>query len=206
MLTEKQLKRYADVLWWGLTTARKSPFKKHDIVAIRYNAPAVKLAEILYAKLLTKEIHPIQRINPTPAMERHFYELSSNKQLVFLPPGEKEMMSRLNGSIFLYAPQSITHLSDIDPKKIGRTAVAQKALRDIANQREARGIFSWTLCVFPTAELAEHAGLTIEEYTQQIVKACFLNKTDPESHWRNIYKNAQSIKKWLNAMDVDYGD
>ncbi len=113
-------------------------------------------------------------------------------------------MSRLNGSIFLYAPESITHLSDIDPEKIGKTAVAQKTLRDIANQREARGTFSWTLCVFPTAELAGHAGLSLPEYTRQIVKACFLNKTDPESHWRNIYKNAQSIKKWLNAMDVDH--
>ncbi|MCP5103507.1 MAG: aminopeptidase, partial [bacterium] len=69
---------------------------------------------------------------------------SSSKQLIFLPPGEKKLMSRINGSIFLYAPESITHLSDIDPKKIGKTAVAQKALRDIANQREARGAFSWT--------------------------------------------------------------
>jgi aminopeptidase len=204
MFTSKQLQRYADVLWWGLTTARTSPFKKNDIVVIRYNKPAIELAEILYAGLLEKGIHPIQRMNPTPAMERCFYSISSGKQLVFLPPGEKELVSRLNGSIFLYAPESITHLSDIDPKKIGKTAVAQKALRDIANQREARGAFSWTLCVFPTAELAEHAGLSLAEYTRQIVKSCFLNKTDPESHWRAIYKNAQSIKKWLNAMDVDY--
>jgi len=204
MFTEKQLQRYADVLWWGLTTARTSPFKENDIVAIRYNSPAVKLAESLYAKLLARGIHPIQRMNPTPAMERHLYLLSSDSQLVFLPPGEKELMSRLNGSIFLYAPESITHLSDIDSNKIGKTAVAQKTLRDITNQREARGTFSWTLCVFPTAELAEHAGLSLQEYTRQIVKACFLNKTDPESHWRNIHKNAQSIKKWLNAMDVDH--
>ena len=113
-------------------------------------------------------------------------------------------MSRLNGSIFLYAPESITHLSDIDPQKIGKTAVAQKALRDIGNQREARGAFSWTLCVFPTAELAEHADRSLAEYTRQIVKSCFLNKMDPVSHWQDIYKNAQSIKKWLNSMDVDY--
>lgn len=204
MFTRKQLERYADVLWWGLTTARSSPFKKNDIVAIRYNAPAVKLAEILYAKLLAAGIHPVQRMNPTPAMERDFYLLSSSKQLVFLPPGEKELMSSLNGSILLYAPESITHLSEIDPKKIGKTAVAQKTLRDIANRREARGTFSWTLCVFPTAELAQHAGLSLDEYTRQIVKACFLNKTDPESHWRNIHKKAQSIKRWLNAMNVDY--
>jgi len=204
MFTIKQLQRYADVLWWGLTTARTSPFQKNDIVVIRYNKPAVELAEILYGKLVGMGIHPVQRMNPTPAMERYFYSISSGKQLVFLPPGEKELMSRLNGSIFLYAPESITHLSDIDPKKIGKTAVAQKVLRDIANQREASGAFSWTLCVFPTAELAEHAGLSLDEYTRQITKACFLNKTAPNSHWRRIYINAQSIKKWLNAMNVDH--
>jgi len=204
MFTPKQLQRYAEVLWWGLSTARPTPFKKNDIVLIRYNGPAVRLAEILYGKLLAMGLHPVQRMNPTPAMERDFFQISSTKQLVFLPPGEKELMSRLSGSIFLYAPESITHLSDIDPNKIGKTAVAQKVLRDIANQREARGAFSWTLGVFPTAELAEHAGLSLDEYARQISKACFLNKTDPESHWRKIYKNAQSLKKWLNAMDVAY--
>jgi aminopeptidase len=60
------------------------------------------------------------------------------------------------------------------------------------------------LCVFPTAKLAEHAGLSLDEYTRQIVRTCFLNKTDPVSHWRGIHKNAQTIKKWLNAMDVAY--
>lgn len=89
MLTAKQLQRYADVLWWGLTTARKVPFKKNDIVLIRYNRPAVRLAEILYAKLLELGIHPVQRMNPSPAMEKSFYELSSGKQLVFLPPEKR---------------------------------------------------------------------------------------------------------------------
>ena len=113
-------------------------------------------------------------------------------------------MSRLNGSINLYAPESITHLSDIDPKKIGKTAVAQKALRDILNRRETRGSFGWTLCVFPTAELAEQAGISLEEYTRQICQACFLNKRAPVSEWQHIYKNAQSIKNWLNSMRVKY--
>jgi aminopeptidase len=204
MLTERQLQRYADILWWGLKTARKKPFKKNDIVAIRYNLAAIRLAEVLYAKLLSGGIHPVQRMHPTAAMERHFYLLSSHGQLVFLPPGEKELMSRLNGSIFLYAPESITHLSDVDPQKIGKTAVAQKALRDILNQREARGTFSWTLCVFPTVELARHAGLSMDEYIRQIVKACFLDKTAPVDHWQLIYKRAQSIKKWLNSLKVKY--
>jgi len=204
MFTAKQLERYADVLWWGLTTARTSPFKKNDIVLIRYQRPAAKLAEILYARLLAGGYHPVQRMNPTTMMERQFYLLATNRQLVFLPPGEKELMSQLNGSIFLYAPESITHLSDIDPDKIGKAAVAQKKLRDILNRRESRGTFSWTLCVFPTAELAGQAGLSLEDYTRQIIKACFLNKTAPVSEWQRVYRNAQSIKKWLNSLRVAY--
>jgi aminopeptidase len=204
MLTERHLQRYADILWWGLKTARKRPFKQNDIVAIRFHLPAIRLAEILYENLLSRGIHPIQRLNQTAEMERQFYSLAAPKQLVFLPPGEKELMSRLNGSIFLYAPESITHLSNIDPQKIGKTAVSQKILRDILNQREARGSFSWTLCVFPTQELARHAGLSMEEYIRQIIKACFLDKRAPVDHWQLIYKRGQSIKRWLNSLKVKY--
>ena len=59
------------------------------------------------------------------------------------------MSAKLNGSIFLYALQSLTHLRDIDPRKIGKATVAQKQLRDILTRREAQGDFSWTLCVYP---------------------------------------------------------
>jgi len=204
MFTDKQLERYADVLWWGLTTARTSRFKKNDIVLIRYQQPAIKLAEILYTRLLAGGYHPVQRMSPTTLMERQFYLLATDRQLVFLPPGEKELMSRLNGSIFLYAPESITHLSDIDPAKIGKAAVAQKNMRDILNRRESRGAFSWTLCVFPTAELARQAGLSLEDYTRQIIKACFLNKTTPVSAWQQVYREAQSVIKWLNSLSVEY--
>jgi aminopeptidase len=202
LLTEKQLQRYADVLWWGLTTARKESFKKNDIVLIRYSKSAIRLAEVLHAGLLSRGMHPVQRMNPTATMEKDFYARSSDRQLVFLPPGDKELMSRLNGSIILHAPESITHLSGIDPGRIGKTIVAQKTLRNILNRREARGVFSWTLCIFPTAELAKQAGISPEEYSRQVAKACFLGKTDPVSGWREIYKNARSIKKWLNSMEI----
>jgi aminopeptidase len=204
MFTKKQLERYADVLWWGLTTAKKVAFKKNDIVLIRYNSSAVELAEVLYAGLLSRGMHPVQRVSPSATMEKDFYLHSSNRQLVFIPPGEKELMSRLNGSIYLHAPESITHLSAVAPQKIGKTTVAQKALRDILNRREARGSFSWTLCIFPTAELAGQAGLSLEDYTRQVVKACFLSKSDPITEWRHIYNNARSIKKWLNSMKVKF--
>ena len=204
MLTDKQLERYSDVLWWGLKTARKESYKKNDIVLIRYNRPAVRLAEIVYAGLLARGLHPVQRMNPTIAMEKDFYARSTNRQLVFLAPGEKELMSRINGSIFLHAPESVTHLKSIDPRKIAKTAVARNSLRGILNRREAGGHFSWTLCMYPTDELANQAGISLKEYSRQIARACFLGKTDPISEWRRIYRNAGKIKKWLNSLKINF--
>jgi aminopeptidase len=44
----------------------------------------------------------------------------------------------------------------------------------------------------------------LRDYTDQIVTACFLNRTSPVSHWQNVFKNATSIKKWLNSMKVNF--
>ena len=176
MLTQKHLERYADVLLWGLKTARAERFKKDDIVLIRYDLPALKLAEVLYPRLLDMGIHPIVRMSLTESMEKDFYERSNPKQLVFKSPGDLELISSLSGNISLRAPNSITHLSCVEPSRIGKAAVARKYLGDILDKREAEGLFGWTLCIYPTGELAGHAGLSLEEYTDQIIKACFLNK------------------------------
>jgi len=203
VFTEKQLDRYAEVLLWGLKKARSRRFKKNDLILIRYHRPALRLAEILFAKILAMGMHPLQRMIPTPVMERDFFRLSNPRQLIFQSPGDKTLFQKLNGSIFLHAPESITHLRDIDPKKIGKAAVAAKGLRDILNKRDETGDFGWTLCTFPTPELARHAGLSPADYTAQIVSACFLNRTSPLDQWDKIFNDAIKIKKWLNAMQVD---
>ena len=204
MFTERHLNRYADVLLWGLKTSRSGRFKKDDIVLIRYHIPANRLAEIVYAKLLDRGMNPVLRMNLTATMEQNFFKLANNKQIVFQPPGEEELFKKLNGGIFLHAPESITHLSDVDPKKIGKAAVARKYLRDILDERDQAGAFGWTLCNYPTKEQARHAGLSLRAYADQIVKACFLNRTSPVSHWQNVLKNSTSIKKWLNSMKVKF--
>jgi aminopeptidase len=204
MLTDRQIERYADVLIWGLKTARARALQKNDIVAVRFNLPAVRLAEKLHAKLLVRGVHPVLRFMATPVMEQDFYALATGTQLTFSPPGEKRLLRQLNGSIMIHAPQSLTHLRDINPAKIGKAAVSQKKLRDILTRREALGKYSWTLCMFPTRALAKHANVSVEAYTRQIAKACFLNKTAPVARWQEIYRNAKTIKKWLNSLKVHH--
>lgn len=204
MLSDRHLDRYADVLLWGLRTARRKPFRKGDVILVRFNLDAVRLAEVIEKRLLETGLNPVRRLNPTPAMEKNFFQLANRRQLVFDPPGEAELYRRLNGSVFLHAPASITHLSTVDPKKISRFTLSKKYLRDILEEREQAGRFGWTLCMLPTAELAAQAGMTETAYSSQIVKACFLNRRDPVAEWKRIHREAAAIKKWLNSLPVSH--
>jgi aminopeptidase len=202
ILTTKELEKYADVLLWGLSTARKTKFRKGDIILIQYERPAIQLAEVLFRKIVGMGMHPVQRMGLTFGMEQGFYEKANDKQLVFVPPGEKELYGNVNGRIFLRAPESLTHLKDIDPERIGQVLVSRKPLKDILDKREEGGFYSWTLCTFPTQELARQAKTTIRHYTTQIMKACYLDKKDPVQEWRSILKSVQDIKKWMNSLKI----
>ncbi len=202
MLTDKELEKYADVLLWGLKTAKKGTLKKKEIVLLQYEPPALKLAELLYGRLLDLGIYPVQRMGLTFGMEYAFYEKANEKQLTFLTPGDKELYQNINGRIFLRAPESLTHLKDIDPLKIGKVLVSRKPLKDILDKREEERRYSWTLCTLPTPELAKQAKMTLRQYTDQIIKGCYLDKSDPVGEWKDIHKNVTDIKKWLNSLKV----
>lgn len=204
MLTKKQLDKYADVLLWGLKAARSRKFKRGDVVLVQFDLPAVQLAEILQGKLLDMGMNPVMRSGLTPVMEHTFYEKANNKQLVFRGSWQDDLYKNINGRIYLHAPASLTHLADIDPKRIGKVAVAMKPLRDIMRNKEEQGALGWTLCMMPTEELAKKAKLSLRQYTSQIIKACYLDKPDPVGAWKSVFKDAVAIKKWMNSLDVTY--
>ncbi|MFW6179282.1 MAG: aminopeptidase, partial [Desulfohalobiaceae bacterium] len=80
----------------------------------------------------------------------------------------------------------------------------RKQLRDILEDRENQREFGWTLCLLTTEELANNAGLNQEEYTEQIIKACYLDHPRPVQKWQEILEAAQEIKHWLNSLEINY--
>ncbi|MCX7678537.1 MAG: aminopeptidase [Spirochaetes bacterium] len=203
MLTNEQLDKYADVILWGLFTSRPKPFRKYDVILLRYDHDALPLAERVFMRLIEMKMNVIPRSLLTPTMERAYYEYSDSRLRSFVGLWDKNLFEAMNGNIFLSAPQSLTHLKDIDPQKITEVARARKKLREIMERREEKGLVGWTLCTLPTRELAKQAKLSLNEYTTQIVKACFLDEKDPVSRWKEIYTHAGEIKKWLTAMKIN---
>lgn len=200
MLNDRHMERYADVLLWGLKTSRRGRYKKGDVVLIQYDHPALKLAELLFDRIIAAGMNPVQRMGLTIGMERSFYGKAGGRQLIFQAPGEKEFLGNLHGRIYLHAPESLTHLQEIDPSRISKVQVARKSLRDILERREQEGLHGWTLCTLPTQELAAQAHTTPEVYTGQIIRACYLDRKDPVGKWEAIRQEATAIKRWLGGL------
>ncbi|MEK9168502.1 MAG: aminopeptidase [Patescibacteria group bacterium] len=207
MLTTTELNKYADVLIWGLETARAGmggKYKKGDIIHVSYNLDALKLAEVLYRKLLQKGFNVIMRMNDTPKMDFDFFDVADKNQLKFLSPWSKSLYNHLNGLIALSAPASLTHLSGVDPKKLTIPSKARKPLNKIRDKREQSGKFGWTLCLMPTEALAKQSKMPLKKYAEEIVKACYLDKPNPVKIWKDLSRKSKAIKERLNNLNIDY--
>lgn len=202
MLSASQLKKYADVLLWGLEIAREQPLKPRQSVLLRADLAAMPLVELLYAKILEHGAFPILRLNAPEAIDRTFFNLANEDQLGFVAYGEEELLNNVQGLISIRAPKSLTHLQKINSAKLAYFAKSRAHLKNITNRREAEGLYSWCLTIYPTPELAAYAGLTPEAYTKQIVKACYLNAKDPVARWHETFAQVNKVKQWLNGLDI----
>ncbi len=204
MFSIQELEKYARIMIWGMEKARKDPFARGDVVLVRVDKSAAPLADLIYKNLIIMGINPVIRINLLHEMEKTFFANAQDHQLEFKIPGDAELYSSLNGLISLLGPESLTHLKDIDPSRIGKYAITKKYLRDILETRENNGDFGWSLCLYPTPELASKAGLDVAEYKNQIVKAVYLDSDDPGAEWQSIFEKSIQAKDWLSNLDVDY--
>lgn len=201
--TKVQNEKYAEVMIWALETARRNgKFKRYDTILLRSDLSALPLARAIYGKLLLRRFQVILRLNAPEEFSKEFYQRADNKQLSFIAAGEKEFQGGINGLISLRAPEDLTHLKQVDPARIAQSAVAHKPLREILDLREQKGLFSWTLCNYPTEELAKRAGLSLKEYANQVARACFLNEKDPVKKWKEVTKQITEIGQWLSALPI----
>lgn len=204
MLTENHLEKYARVLFWGMQKARVTPFAPGDVVLVRTDIAALKLAEKVQALLLEKKLYPVVRISHPSFLEKGYYSGADDALLARNAPGEQELYAQTSGLISLLAPDSVTHLSGVHPAKIAVATRARKLLHDILDRRESGRLFGWTLCLMPTPALAQSAGMTEDEYAAQIIRSAYLDDDDPVARWEDFFLRAEDTKAWLNRMAVEY--
>jgi len=196
------LKKYADVLVKFALNSGKG-VKKGEVVQVVIDDVAKPFILPLQTAILESGAHPMIRMFPT-GVNKAFYELANDDQLTFFPKKFlKARIDLIDHSVGIIADHDLHELADIDPKKIMKASESKKKLREWTSDKEYAGKFTWTLGLYGTPAMAKEAGMSLEEYWQQIIKACFLDKKDPIAEWKKIFVEQERVKKALNSLPVD---
>ena len=135
---------------------------------------------------------------------RSFFELAGEDQIDHFPSHwARGLVEEMDHQVSVIAEADPHALEGVDPAKIMRRGVAMRPLLDWRGEKENEGRFSWTLGLYGTDAMAAEAGISIEEYWEQIIHACFLDEVDPIARWREVGRRLDEARERLDELDIE---
>lgn len=201
--SDEILKKYADVLVkFALRGGEWAKVGETIFVNIPECAKPFYLP--LQKAILEVGAHPIMEYLPD-GVAKHFYEHANDDQIVFYPShffqGKVAQMTHV---ISVIAEADKHELKDIDPKKMAARMHSRKEYKEMRQKKEMNGNMTWTLGLYGTQAMADEAKMSLEEYRNEIIKACYLDKDDPIAEWKKTEANISIIKNKLNNLPIEY--
>lgn len=197
------LAKYADLL---IKFALNSGAGAKPGEVVQLNVPDT--AKPLYIELLRATLesgaYPKSNFIPT-STDRLFFERANKQQLVYFPEEYKKAEAELiDHSVSIISDADPSELKGVDPTKLFTAMDARRKYRDWLFEKERQGKFTWTLALYGTPAMAKEAGLSEQEYWDQIIKACYLDASDPIQEWRKIQVEQDRVKASLDALKIEW--
>ncbi|HET9094616.1 MAG TPA: aminopeptidase [Solirubrobacteraceae bacterium] len=165
-------------------------------ILIRTTTLAQEAAVALHRAVLERGGFPLLRLEP-PGLEADFFRHAREGQLDHVAPIELHEASAADASVRIMAPASINPLAAVDPAALARRA------RALTPWREAQSARRWALTLWPTAALAQQAGMPEPEYADFVQRALFLDQPDPVAAWVRLREEqGRVIERLAPAREV----
>lgn len=200
--SQKILENYAKVMI-DFALGKGEGVKAKQIVYLQYDSEALPLAFAVYKRILENGAYPMVR-GIEEKFQKIMFDTATKDQLKFFPKKyTRTLVDTIDHRIYLIAPTNPFLLKDIDPKKIITANSGKQMLRQWLFEKEDQGGLTWTLCLYGTEGMAKESGLSIKEFWQEIISACYLDKENPIETWNSTFKQINLLKKKLNNLQVD---
>jgi aminopeptidase len=203
--SKKILEKYADVMVNYAFNSGKG-IKKGDVVMLQGSEATKPLFAEVYKMIIKKGGHviPFYSISdPEYSLEKIYYKNSTSKQDTFFPEKfYKGLIDTIDHRLYLHAEEDSQLLKGIDSKKIMKRGETMKPWKKWCSEKENQGKYSWTICNYGTQGMADAAELSLSEYWNQIIKACYLRDADPVETWKGLQKQIQKNVKILNGLSI----
>jgi len=169
----------------------------NQLVRIAGGPGGAPLILAVYQKVLERGAHPFLQVELGEA-EELLYTYASDAQLDYVPPFMREVVEQIDASIGIWTDVNTKQLTNADPAKQSRRAVAMRPFRDRLLERAAKKELRWTGTLYPTQAFAQDAEMSLREFENFVYKACLVHEPDPIKAWRTVSKEQQRLVDWLN--------
>jgi aminopeptidase len=134
-----------------------------------------------------------------PTLSEIALKEASEAQLAFVSPIENALAETISAQLGIQSEENVSALATVDPARqaiVQRSnAVARRRVRD----REQLGQFKWCGTLYPTNAYAQNAGMSLDDFTEFVYEACFLNDEHPADRWRDVAAKQQRYVDWLKG-------
>jgi aminopeptidase len=138
------------------------------------------------------------------SLTRFLLENGSDEQISFFArPYWQGIVDAADHILFIISEPDIHVFEGLPSAKISRMNSARAPYMKMREEKEQAGKLSWSLCLYGTQSMADEAGLTLEEYWEQIIEACYLRETDPVTKWKQVQQEIEDIKDKLDALSIE---
>ena len=205
--SQQVLERYADVLI-NFALGGGSGVKRGDVVRIAAHEAAKPLYVELHRAVWRAGAHAIGHYvaddDGAFNLSRDFYELANDEQIDFFAAKYmRGVVDQMDHQVSVLSDSDMHALEGIDPALIMSNGRSMKPAMDWRTEKENAGNFTWTLGLYGTAAMAAEAGLSEQEYWQQITDACFLDEEDPIARWREVAAQIGEYVQRLNSLPIE---
>jgi aminopeptidase len=137
-------------------------------------------------------------------LSRAFLEIASEEQLDFFADSYwRGLMDQTDHALHVLCESDMQALAGIDPARIMRRQSALRPLQEWQVAKENAGRFTWTIAAYGTEEMAAEAQMSVEEYWEQIIAACFLDEADPVARWQAVNAEIQAQCDRLTGLGIE---
>jgi aminopeptidase len=121
----------------------------------------------------------------------------------FAKPYWQGIVDATDHILFIVSEPDVHYLEGLPASKISMMNSARAPYMKMREKKEQEGKLSWSLCLYGTQSMAEEAGLSLQEYWEQIIEACYLRENDPVKKWKQVQKEIEEIKDRLDALEIE---
>jgi len=171
--------------------------RPNQLVRISGGQEGAPLILAVYQKVLERGAHPFLQVEPEEA-EELLYTYASDAQLDYIPPFMKGVIEQIDAGIGIWTDVNTKQLTNADPAKQSRRAVAMRPLSDRLLERAAKKELRWSGTIHPTQAFAQDAEMSLREFEDFVYSACLVDEPDPIQAWRTVSKKQQRLVDWLN--------